>query len=115
MARRHCLDCNRLTDSTRCERCRKRKRRLDDKRRPTAAERGYDAAWRKTRAAYLKLHPYCEDESGCIEPADDVDHIDGQGPNGPRGHDPDNLRSLCHSHHSKRTARDQPGGFRLPL
>jgi hypothetical protein len=43
--------------------------------------------------------------------ATDVDHIDGRGPKGPRGHDWSNLRALCHSHHSKRTARDQPGGF----
>jgi len=43
--------------------------------------------------------------------ATDVDHIDGLGPNGPRGHDWSNLRALCHSHHSQRTARDQPGGW----
>lgn len=43
--------------------------------------------------------------------ASDVDHIDGLGPLGPRGHDPDNLRSMCHPCHSKRTAADQPGGW----
>jgi ribose 1,5-bisphosphokinase PhnN len=50
---------------------------------------------------------------GCVAKATDVDHIDGEGPLGPRGHDWTNLRALCHSHHSKRTARDQPGGFSM--
>jgi hypothetical protein len=26
-------------------------------------------------------------------------------------HDEANLRAMSHSHHSRRTARDQPGGF----
>lgn len=79
--------------------------------RPSAHRRGYDAQWRKTRAQFLKTHPTCQDASGCLKPATDVDHIDGLGPNGPRGYDWSNLRSLCHSHHSQRTARDQPGGW----
>jgi len=84
-----------------------------DARRPTAAQRGYDQAWRDTRAAYLKAHPYCECDQ-CIQLpewerplATDVDHRDGQGPNGIRGHDWTNLRSMTHAHHSRRTARDQ--------
>jgi 5-methylcytosine-specific restriction protein A len=85
--------------------------------RPSAAARGYDRRWRATAAAYLAAHPLCECED-CIELPDRhrdtavmVDHIDGLGPLGPRGYDPDNLRSMSHAHHSKRTARDQPGGW----
>lgn len=113
MALRPCIEpgCPQLTSGTRCERHRKAKRRTEDKRRPSARERGYDAQWQRVRAGYLYLHPYCEDESGCLERATDVDHIDGLGPKGPNGYDHANLRALCHSHHSKRTARDQ-GGFR---
>jgi 5-methylcytosine-specific restriction protein A len=97
---------------TRCERHRKEKRRREDKRRPSAAKRGYDAKWRKTRAAYLKAFPICEEEHGCIEWATDVHHLDGLGPMGPRGHDWENLQALCHRHHSEETARSQPGGWR---
>jgi 5-methylcytosine-specific restriction protein A len=86
------------------------RRRKADKRRPTAAARGYDARWRRTRARKLKLTPHCE-QPGCTKPATEVDHIDGLGPLGPHGHDLDNLRSLCKPHHAQRTARDQPGGW----
>jgi 5-methylcytosine-specific restriction protein A len=94
-----------------CERHRLEAQRDSDARRPSARERGYDERWAATRKAFLLEHPYCEDESGCDMPAVDVDHIDGQGPLGRRGHDHINLRALCKSHHSQRTARDQPGGW----
>lgn len=86
--------------------------RRDKGRRPSARERGYDSRWERTRAAYLARHPTCE-VSGCDERATDVDHIDGLGPLAPRGHDHDNLRALCHPHHSQRTARDQRGGWNI--
>ena len=79
-------------------------------RRPTAARRGYDTKWQRTRQAKLTATPYCE-QPGCFKPATEVDHIDGLGPLGPQGHTPGNLRSYCHPHHSQRTARDQPGGW----
>lgn len=103
--------CPSLTRSTRCDEHRKARRRASDAKRPSAAQRGYDAKWRRTRGEYLRTHPICEDEAGCIQVATDVDHIDGLGPKGPRGHDDENLRALCHSHHSQRTARDQAGGW----
>jgi len=87
-------------------------RRASDAKRPSARQRGYDSKWEKTRKAYLKANPYCvECDVSFLSRATDVDHIDGLGPNGPRGHDWSNLRALCHSHHSQRTARDQPGGW----
>lgn len=76
----------------------------------TAHQRGYDRRWRATSAAYRTAHPRCQ-HPGCHQPATEVDHIDGLGPNGPRGHDWTNLRGLCKPHHSQRTARDQPGGW----
>ena len=103
--------CPTLTNATRCDGCRKAKRRAEDKRRPNARQRGYDTRWQRTRAAYLAAFPICQHPDGCLNPATDVDHIDGWGPNGPRGHDFGNLRGYCHSHHSERTARDQPGGW----
>ena len=89
-------------------RCRTHARAPDS--RPSAAARGYGSRWRRTRAAHLSTQPFCT-EPGCHAVATDVDHIDGLGPNGPRGHDPGNLRSYCHSPHPQRTARDQPGGW----
>lgn len=113
---RLCIEagCANPTEATRCKRHQRAKERGYDSRRPSAVERGYGAKWRKTRAAFLRDHPICEDAEGCIAAATDVDHIDGLGPNGPNGHDPANLRALCHSHHSQRTARDQPGGWHHP-
>ncbi|MEV7264192.1 HNH endonuclease signature motif containing protein [Micromonospora aurantiaca] len=98
--------CPELVDKGRCA----RHRREADQRRGTAAERGYDHRWRQTRAQVLRLFPGCT-EPGCDERATEVDHIDGLGPRGPRGHDLTNLRAYCKPHHSRRTARDQPGGW----
>lgn len=102
--------CPELTTRGKCDRHRKDAQRASNARRPTALERGYDTAWRATSRAYLRRHPTCE-EAGCTAAATDVHHLDGQGPLGPRGHDHSNLQALCHSHHSQRTARDQPGGW----
>lgn len=84
--------------------------------RASAAVRGYDARWRKTRAAYLRVHPKCECHECLALPedqrpdADDVHHLDGQGPNGPYGHEWANLAALTHEHHSRITATEQPAG-----
>lgn len=102
MILRACVRCGRITEHSLCPDHRKTK----DKR-PSAAKRGYDAKWRKTRKGYLISYPWCSD---CGAKATDVDHIDGLGPKGPMGHDWSNLRSYCHSCHSRRTARDQGPG-----
>lgn len=78
---------------------------------------GYGARWQRTRKAYLAAHPVCECDECMTQPtvlrpwATDVDHIDGLGPKGPRGFDWDNLRAMSHAHHSRHTARTQPGGW----
>lgn len=81
-----------------------------DRARGTAAQRGYNYKWARTRGRYLQLHPTCE-QSGCDAAATDVHHIDGRGPGGVNGHQHSNLRALCKSHHSALTAREQPGGW----
>ena len=88
----------------RCSAC----RRAAERRRESPQTRGYGTAWRRTRAAYLKAHPTCE---RCNSPAGDVHHLDGLGPNGPRGHEEANLEALCGRCHSAITARMQPGGW----
>lgn len=62
---------------------------------------GYGGKWEKTRAEFLKGMDFCND-CGSRERLQ-VHHIDGLGPKGPRGHDPFNLETLCHSCHSRRT------------
>lgn len=85
-------------------------RKKTDQRRGGSHARGYDSKWRRTRGRYLSHHPTCE-EPGCPQRATDVHHKDGLGPTGPMGHKWANLEALCHSHHSKRTSTEQPGGW----
>lgn len=105
--------CPELTDhpSGKCETHRLEAKRVSDAGRPSARARGYDAQHEADRDAYLHAHPICEDPEGCDQPSTVLDHVDGLGPNGPRGHDPSNWRALCATHHNRRTARDQPGGW----
>lgn len=79
--------------------------------RPNSSARGYDRKWARTRGRFLQLHPICQDPAGCTAPATDVHHLDGLGPSGFAGHKHANLEALCHSHHSKRTSSEQPGGW----
>ena len=83
-----------------------------DKHRRTPAERGYDAAWRRVRAAFLREHPLCECDdcragANRITPATVVDHIV------PIEEAPglrlvwSNLRAMAKACHDRRTARDQ--------
>ncbi|WP_081451511.1 HNH endonuclease signature motif containing protein [Achromobacter piechaudii] len=62
------------------------------------------ATWQRLRASVLAGEPLCRDCSkrGSVEPATDVDHHDGD----PSNNDMDNLVGLCHSCHSRKTARD---------
>lgn len=87
-----------------CPRCIK----AYDAARGTARQRGYDAAWERVRAEFVKAHPVCC-VPGCGCPTEDVDHIVSVKEAPHRRLDPANLRPFCHSHHSKRTRRDQGG------
>jgi len=71
-----------------------------DSERGSSAARGYGYEWRKIRDAYLAGHPWCE---VCGELATDVDHIVSRRRGGTD--DDSNLMSLCHTHHSRKTAK----------
>lgn len=88
------------------------RRRFDDQQRGTSAQRGYDADWRRVRLRHLQQHPLCLfcEADGRITPATDVDHIVSIAEAPEYRLDPTNLRSLCQSCHSRRTARDQGFG-----
>lgn len=98
--------CRNKTESGRCPDC----LRAAERRRGSAAKRGYGRAWERIRAAYLEKHPTCE-YPDCDELATDVNHIDGCGPFGDNSDD--NLEALCHPHHSKVTV-EQHGGLGRP-
>lgn len=75
--------------------------------RPNATDRGYNAHWRRTRAAFLRDNPLCVHclAAGRVTEATVADHLDNEGPLGPRGHDHANLQALCKAHHDSKTAK----------
>jgi 5-methylcytosine-specific restriction protein A len=92
---------------------REQQRKADiDKRRGSPAQRGYDAAWRRVRGAYLAAHPLCECDdcqAGAkrITPAEVVDHIDTIEARPDLRLSWSNLRAMSKRCHDRRTARDQ--------
>jgi 5-methylcytosine-specific restriction enzyme A len=81
--------------------------------RRTTVQKGYDAAWRKLRNAFLSFHPMCEcpdcKRNGDIVEATVVDHIV------PISQRPElrlvwsNLRAMSKQHHDRHTARMNAG------
>jgi 5-methylcytosine-specific restriction protein A len=103
--------CGTLTVQGKCE----VHARVVNEQRGTPTERGYDAAWRKLRAAFLLEHPLCEcDEcrsgEGRVTVATVVDHIK------PIATHPElrlvwsNLRAMSKPHHDAHTARTRGWG-----
>lgn len=88
--------------------------RVRDSRRGSAASRGYDAAWRRCRSAFLLKHPLCQfcETAGRVEEATVVDHIITIEDRPDLRLDWSNLRPLCKPCHDRRTARDQAFGGR---
>ncbi|UYQ70654.1 HNH endonuclease [Pelagibacterium flavum] len=81
--------------------CAATRKATSDRRRPSAAARGYDAAWSKARATHLARHPYC----ACGERATLVDHIVSIRKAPHRRLDPTNFESMCARCHGRKTAR----------
>lgn len=93
--------------SGRCPDCLTQARRESQARRPEGHARAYNARWSAFSKVYLKRHPTCAE---CAQRATEVDHLDGLGPDGPRGYDWDNCQALCKPCHSRKTALHD-GGF----
>lgn len=77
----------------------RRRRAPDD--RASASKRGYGSTWQKLRLIKLQDQPICQ-QPGCLKPATDVDHIKTLADGGENTLE--NLRSMCHSCHSRATA-----------
>lgn len=95
-----------IPGSSRCEVHAKKRKRESERRRPSAAKRGYDGKWRRIRAAYLRKHPNCV---VCDEPATTVDHIISRRDGGTDRWE--NLQALCHRHHNQKTNQFDGGGW----
>jgi 5-methylcytosine-specific restriction protein A len=101
--------------------CDKHKRdayKADAGRRASAEWHGlyYTAAWRDRRAAQLLREPFCKicEAEGRRRYATDVDHVKPHKGDKVLFDDDNNLQSLCHSCHSRKTAaeRQAPPGRR---
>lgn len=89
-----------------------------DKRRGSAAERGYDAAWHKLRRSILRRDPLCAmcRQAGRVRAAMEVDHIIPIAERPDLRLVEDNLQPLCRPCHRIKTAmdgRDQTPGQRV--
>lgn len=105
------VGCPRLTVDRYCEMHRREVRQVSDAQRESSADRGYDRAWRKFRAAYaMKVPPICVDCGRA--PAGRQMHLDHIVPmeRGGAKYDPKNLAWRCRRCHSKKTARED-GAF----
>ena len=81
--------------------------------RPSAYQRGYDHKWQRASKRFLSEHPFCEEclKQGKITLATDVDHKKPHKGNKALFWDMKNWQSLCHSCHSKKTAKEDNGGW----
>lgn len=82
-----------------------------DAKRGSASQRGYGVRWRRLRIMFLYAHPLCADPFGDHGdrpvPATDVDHIRRKKDGGKD--EWENLQSLCHSCHSRKTKHEGRG------
>jgi len=94
------------------ERYCKEHKKLMDKSRPNANQRGYDARWRKVRLQYLRENPLCVEclKEGKVTPATVVDHIKPHHGDKELFWDRNNWQALCEYHHNVKTAKED-GGF----
>ena len=76
-----------------------------DRLRGSAAERGYDAKWRRARKLFLQRHPLCANclSQGVLTPATVVDHIVPHRGDHRLFWDEQNWQPLCKSCHDRKT------------
>lgn len=96
--------CHELTNETYCQ----QHKRDYDRKRGTAAERGYDWRWNKYSRWYRMNNPICV---MCRNgPSQHTDHIKAvAGPDDPLFWNPSNHQALCHSCHSRKTVKEDRG------
>jgi 5-methylcytosine-specific restriction protein A len=106
-----CTGCNRClveAGTGRCPECKPKQWKGTSKNRP--GDPFYSsAAWIAVRNARRRLNPLCQEceGQGRIEPMAEVDHVLPRCDHPGLELDIDNTRSLCKSHHSRKTARER--------
>lgn len=100
------VGCGALTHERYCPQHTREHRRREDQRRGSAASRGLDRRWRKTRAALLRTEPLCRPcrARGRTTAASEVDHIVPRAAGG--GNERENLQPICEDCHKAKTAED---------
>lgn len=106
--------CNTLSDSRYCQQhaaAQQQQRKQADKRRGSAASRGYGSQWRKARVVYLAEHPLCKHckAQGLLTPATIIDHIKPHRGDMVLFWDQNNWQPLCKRHHDIKTASEDGG------
>jgi len=93
----------------------KAKQQMADSRRGSSSERGYNGAWQKARAAYLRAHPLCRthEQQGRVVAASVVDHIVPHRGDKAAFWQSSNWQPLCKRCHDVKTATED-GGFGHP-
>ncbi len=102
-----------MVDKGYCPAHQKADRKRYDQARGNATQRGYDARWRKARAAYLAEHPLCVmcEAEGRVTAAKVVDHRIPHKGDPTLFWDQDNWQSLCTNHHnSAKQSEERRGG-----
>ena len=76
--------------------------------RPTAAQRGYGAAWRRKRRRHLMIEPLCRTckAQGRVTEANTVDHITPHRGDMRLFWDRENWQALCKPCHDRKTATE---------
>ena len=76
-----------------------------DRLRGSAAERGYDAKWRRARKRFLQRHPLCANclSQGVLTPATVMDHIVPHRGDHRLFWDEQNWQPLCKACHDRKT------------
>lgn len=102
--------CGNLTRTGWCDKHQHQERKLQ---RPRASpnQRGYTYKWRQASKAYLTAHPWCAQclREGRTTLATEVDHKQPHKGDLNLFWDMDNWQSLCHSCHSRKTAKEDGG------
>lgn len=96
--------CSELTVDLYCEKHKRVQRNFR-----SSSQMGYDYQWKKRRERWIAMHPFCE-MCGALEDGMNVDHIVPHQGDMALFHDDNNLRTLCHSCHSKVTRQQQVDG-----
>lgn len=67
MAAKPCLDCQRLSQHTRCPECRAARQRTTDRARGTTAHRGYGSGWQRLVAAAIAEQERAHGVAWCLD------------------------------------------------